>query len=168
MHSYAFTKMLIQPLFIIQNHPLRQCAKRLKVKAESLLKSITDYKERTDPPIPADLPIRTGAPRLNGTSINGHARSHTPSAVQSPGPSIPHVAIPSSSGKFSKDLPFPETSAIARTSAGMASFLQLDQQLSSLVPSEDTEGLEERLSRFAAGTDDLDNAYSEVGTKRKL
>ena len=73
-----------------QNHPLRQCARRLKAKAESLLKNITDRKERTDPVIPLELGHPQSHPgpmsvriRLNGATggahivngaINGHDR----------------------------------------------------------------------------------------------
>ncbi|KAF8627032.1 hypothetical protein AX15_004566 [Amanita polypyramis BW_CC] len=73
-----------------ESHPLRQCARRLKAKAESLLKNITDRKERTDPVIPPELghsqvpasPMSVRI-RLNGSAssahivngaINGHSR----------------------------------------------------------------------------------------------
>ncbi|PFH47106.1 hypothetical protein AMATHDRAFT_68424 [Amanita thiersii Skay4041] len=62
----------------VENHPLRRSAVRLRAKADSLLKNITDRKERTDPFIPPELgtnqllsstngPIRI---RLNGTNLN--------------------------------------------------------------------------------------------------
>ncbi|KAK2464438.1 hypothetical protein APHAL10511_003586 [Amanita phalloides] len=79
-----------------ENHPLRQCARRLKMKAESLLKNITDRKERTDPVIPPELGhSQTSAGpmsvriRINGSTahvvngaMNGQARRvsiHSPS-----------------------------------------------------------------------------------------
>lgn len=59
-----------------QNHPLRQCVKRLKLKADRLLKYITDRKERTDPPIPTDLAVtHIARPRING---HGHGHGHGP------------------------------------------------------------------------------------------
>ncbi|KAJ6592683.1 hypothetical protein B0H19DRAFT_1245522 [Mycena capillaripes] len=75
-----------------ETHPLRQCAKRLKLKADRLLKNITDRKERADPVIPAALggggpaPGRTSSPfpssqssaKPNG-AINGTA--HRPPTI---------------------------------------------------------------------------------------
>ncbi|KZP29675.1 hypothetical protein FIBSPDRAFT_851289 [Athelia psychrophila] len=58
------------------NHPLRQCATRLKAKSERLLASITDRKERTDPslvlPAPGAGAKTSPKPRLifDGVHIN--------------------------------------------------------------------------------------------------
>ncbi|RDB25280.1 hypothetical protein Hypma_007354 [Hypsizygus marmoreus] len=73
-----------------ENHPLRPCVKRLKLKADRLLKYITDRKERTDPPIPSNLPttniaIAIPRPKINGTTtttaglplLNGLTYNHT-------------------------------------------------------------------------------------------
>ena len=53
-----------------QDHPLRQCAMRLKKKADRLLQNITDRKERIDPPLPPTLsqpsrPTSAGPMRSN-------------------------------------------------------------------------------------------------------
>ncbi|KAF8176920.1 hypothetical protein BJ912DRAFT_986398 [Pholiota molesta] len=64
-----------------ENHPLRPCVKRLQVKAERLLKHITDRKERTDPPIPSDLPS-TGA--VSAKSRRDIPFSDTPAIVRTP------------------------------------------------------------------------------------
>ncbi|PPR05625.1 hypothetical protein CVT24_002811 [Panaeolus cyanescens] len=72
-----------------ENHPLRQCVKRLEQKANRLLQNITDRKDRMDPPLPSNLPASTSLssysssssiagiarPRMNGVSggINGTA-----------------------------------------------------------------------------------------------
>lgn len=149
-----------------QNHPLRQCAQRLKIKAERLLKNITDCKERLDPHVPAELPSSATPPRLNGTTLNGHGRSHTPSTTQSPGPPIHRVSMPPSARKPRKDLSFPEAPAIVRTPAGMAHFLQLDQQMMSASNDNLGGSSEEAVSQLAPGLDDDGNM--EVGMKRKL
>jgi hypothetical protein len=54
-----------------QNHPIRACAARLKLKSEQLLRNITDFSERQVPPI-ADLNYHLDAechhPKVNGIS----------------------------------------------------------------------------------------------------
>ena len=114
----------------MQNHPLRPCVKRLKVKAERLLKYITDRKERTDPPIPSDLPpTGVARPRMNG--MNGRGGSHTRS------PSLTNGSTPISrtSTKYRRDIPFADTPAIIRTPEGMAQFLELDREAATAHPS---------------------------------
>ena len=88
-----------------EDHPLRGCVDRLRVKAEKLLRYITDRKERTDPPIP------------------NHQYHHHHQAGR---------AIPKVNGvkPLAKDAPFQETPALVRTPEGMASFLALDKGLS--------------------------------------
>ena len=88
-----------------EDHPLRGCVDRLRVKAEKLLRYITDRKERTDPPIP------------------NHQYHHHHQAGR---------AIPKVNGvkPLAKDAPFQETLALVRTPEGMASFLALDKGLS--------------------------------------
>lgn len=120
-----------------QNHPLRPCVKRLKLKADRLLKYITDRKERTDPPIPSDIVVTNVArPKLNGHasngSINGRAHSHRrspsfPTIPKSVTPSTkPSTPLPTKSVPR-RNLPFPDTPAISRTPEGMALFLRLDR-----------------------------------------
>ncbi|KAI0941499.1 hypothetical protein AcW1_003374 [Taiwanofungus camphoratus] len=168
-----------------ENHPLRVCAKRLKAKAEKLLKHITDWKERADPSIPVDISVRGVTPKLNGVTLNGHARPLSPTVIKSPSPGkvIPtHI----NNKKVRRDVPFLESPAIIRTPSGMAAFLQLDQELDSR-PSSNTSlgqefrGLEERLNELIAVADDenesinsdspdisLKTVEGEVGAKRKL
>ncbi|KAL0955565.1 hypothetical protein HGRIS_001806 [Hohenbuehelia grisea] len=119
----------------VESHPLRQAAKRLKVKAERLLRHITDRKERMDPAIPADLLPSSSRPRLNGfTQVNGHLRSRTPTIKPStPLPNRPAVSF--------KDVPFQDTPAIIRTADCMGTFLELDREL-------DTNNLD--MSKFLA------------------
>ncbi|KAF8636847.1 hypothetical protein AX17_003221 [Amanita inopinata Kibby_2008] len=97
-----------------ENHPLRQCTKRLKVKAESLLRNITDRKERTDPVIPPELghsqsvlppsgpmPVKI---RINGSgpgthltngAINGRSRrSSIPTSVNNVHHTLHHTTPP--------------------------------------------------------------------------
>lgn len=123
-----------------ENHPLRQCVKRLKVKADRLLAHITDRKERTDPPIPGDLVNHIPRPKING-QVNGrsHSRSlsaHTPSPSF---PTIPKSGTPTINVKPTslfpmktprRDAAFPDTPAIMRTPKGMEMFSQLDWEIS--------------------------------------
>ncbi|KAJ7066452.1 SAGA complex protein [Mycena amicta] len=67
----------------VETHPLRQCAMRLRVRANRLLANITDRKERQDPRIPAalagtptDVRISQVKPNnisSNATTVNGSA-----------------------------------------------------------------------------------------------
>src|ERR1700689_5130235 len=108
----------------MKNHPLRQCAKRLKVKADKLLKNITDRKERTDPSIPSSL--STTGPRTklksNGTSVNGHTQRSASIASKhsSPGKHSHRRRL------FRLEAPFPETPAITRSADRMSTFASLD------------------------------------------
>lgn len=130
----------VRPQHATQNHPLRPCVKRLKLKADRLLKYITDRKERTDPPIPSDLIItRVSRPKINGNGqINGRSHSHlherSPSfpAVSKAGtPTIkPSTPLPSKKPIPRRDVPFPESPAIFRTPEGMVKFSQLDSEVS--------------------------------------
>ncbi|KDR69778.1 hypothetical protein GALMADRAFT_908498 [Galerina marginata CBS 339.88] len=122
-----------------ENHPLRPCVKRLKVKAERLLKHITDRKERADPVIPSDLPSPTGGtrPRINGINgyLNGHS-SHTRSpsitiGSKSATPSRASITIPA---RPRRDVPFSDTAAIIRTPEGMSMFHVLDREANATHP----------------------------------
>ncbi|KAH6897911.1 SAGA complex protein [Coprinopsis sp. MPI-PUGE-AT-0042] len=138
-----------------EDHPLRQCVDRLKLKAERLLKYITDRKDRTDPSIPFELaPPQPGIarPKLNG--VSSHQR--TPSINGKP------LQLPPQ-----KKLPFAESAAIIRTGEGMATFRELDrglgegsvdaqQRLRSLVP------------HLQPTEDDSDTMDGATGDKRKL
>ncbi|KAI0264096.1 hypothetical protein BC834DRAFT_883527 [Gloeopeniophorella convolvens] len=178
-----------------ENHPLRQCATRLKVKAEHLLKYITDRKERADPPLPADLSVPT-APgrralshvpaRVNG--VNGHAPSLTLL------PPRPPSSSSTSTGRRLTPAPtpprrirgqsFPESPAITRTAEGMATILELEQSLDAVLsepgPSGNSEALSSLLRSYVDESDpdadgeadsDSDDHMAVDGTtgdKRKL
>ncbi|KAJ3511037.1 hypothetical protein NLJ89_g4335 [Agrocybe chaxingu] len=123
-----------------ENHPLRQCANRLRVKAERLLMHITDRKERWDPAIPSDLPSPTGVARVKINGTNGHMNgrsSHTRS------PSLPQPSTPTSSlakhsytigSRLRHGTSFQDSTAIIRTPEGMATFRDLDTQTGSFQP----------------------------------
>ncbi|CCM01012.1 uncharacterized protein FIBRA_03060 [Fibroporia radiculosa] len=165
-----------------ENHPLRLCAKRLKVKAEQLLKNITDWKERVDPAIPTNIPQFTALPGPNGVSANGHARYPPPtiSKAPSPGKAIPKIP---GSRKARGHLQFEDALAITRSPAGMSSFARLDhaldQRLNALNSADSGFfGLEEQLNEFIVASDDETDAVLEevtlktidgdTGAKRKL
>ncbi|KAJ3563494.1 hypothetical protein NP233_g8906 [Leucocoprinus birnbaumii] len=158
-----------------ENHPLRQCVKRLKAKADRLLKHITDRRERTDPLIPQELGAEfTG---LLPTKINGVSRTHTrspsfASTTRGVTPGLPagggggggRYAPPlSRQSTFNPNVPFPDSPAITRTPEGMVrrlkefAFLDGEGQgqddLMDVVPKEEEE------------ENDIDGM---VGDKRKL
>ena len=156
-----------------QDHPLRQCAKRLQLKAERLLKNITDRKERSDPLIPSDLPGRTPSTILiKPNGINGHSRSlsGTPAPMLSPTKST--IRIPPSTlskKKKSKDVSFPDSPAIVRTAEGMSFFKSADEELDV-----EESNIENRLREFTLeDPDEFIDVDSEeetalIGDKRKL
>ncbi|KAG6856011.1 hypothetical protein H0H87_008413 [Tephrocybe sp. NHM501043] len=144
-----------------ENHPLRPCVKRLKLKADRLLKYITDRKERADPPIPSDIAAtHIARPKINGSgALNGQSYSHNRS------PSLPSIsksstptmkASPSLSAKPipRRDAPFPDTPAIARTPTGMALFSNINRIVSTnpddATAFKDTQPLLEKLMDLAA------------------
>lgn len=140
-----------------ENHPLRQCAKRLKAKAESLLRNITDRKERTDPFIPPELGhSQTSGSlkiRINGVAsahiVNGavNGRSHRSYSISSYGShgQANNTAVsvararpvsrtsPSSftrsAASSRQDIPFSESPALVRTQEGMTLFDTMDKTL---------------------------------------
>ncbi|KAH9485856.1 Transcriptional activator spt7 [Psilocybe cubensis] len=136
-----------------ENHPLRPCVKRLKAKAEKLLKHITDRKERTDPPIPSDLP------RANGRSAS-HTRSPSINMSRS------SIIIPA---RPRRGVAFAESPAIIRTPEGMSLFRDLDRQLDSARP---PSNLAQTLKELAPSTEyesDTEPAESSsTGDKRKM
>lgn len=106
-----------------KNHPLRQCALRLQIKAERLLQNITDRKERIDPPLPPELAGSRGStPRLNG--VNGHVvgRARTVAFTKSPSPTK-HL------NQARREASPSDGPAFERTPMGMANFLRLDREL---------------------------------------
>ncbi|KAF8815964.1 hypothetical protein BYT27DRAFT_6482270 [Phlegmacium glaucopus] len=131
-----------------ENHPLRQCVKRLQAKAETLLKYITDRKDRLDPTIPSGLPSPTGIarPRINGS--NGYLGSHS-SHTRSPSFTIGSKSSTPTSSTFYKssvpihlrrpprDAQFSDTPALIRTGEGMVTFLDFDRQIGSPNPRKD-------------------------------
>ncbi len=167
-----------------QDHPLRQCATRLKAKAERLLKHITDYKERADPVIPGEVPVRGITPRLNGVTLNGTSRHH--STFRSPSPTKPTVVLPGQSKKIQRDSTFAESTALLRSQAGMTAFLELERDVDDYLTREDSldpsdpavRQLKERLLRYASADEDGESPLSgegsmstidgNIGAKRKL
>ncbi|KAG5643197.1 hypothetical protein DXG03_001357 [Asterophora parasitica] len=121
-----------------ENHPLRPCVKRLKLKADRLLKYITDRKERADPPIPSDISAtHIARPKVNGNGqTNGRLSHHRspsiPTIFKSVTPTANIKLSPSQSAKHirRRDAPFSDTPAITRTPAGMALFSCLDRNIS--------------------------------------
>ncbi len=147
----------------MQNHPLRPCVKRLKVKAERLLKYITDRKERTDPPIPSDLPTTGVArPRMNG--MNGRGESHTRSPSLTNGSPRSQERQPSTGAIY----PLRDTPAIIRTPEGMAQFLELDREAAMAHPSSSLVHTLRLLGPPVEGDSDGDEPSSTDGTKRKM
>ncbi|RDX48606.1 hypothetical protein OH76DRAFT_1556909 [Lentinus brumalis] len=167
-----------------EDHPLRQCATRLKAKAERLLKHITDYKERADPVIPGEVPVRGITPRLNGVTLNGTSRHH--STFRSPSPTKPTVVLPGQSKKIQRDSTFAESTALLRSQAGMTAFLELERDVDDYLTREDSldpsdpavRQLKERLLRYASADEDGESPLSgegsmstidgNIGAKRKL
>ncbi|EPQ55264.1 hypothetical protein GLOTRDRAFT_138865 [Gloeophyllum trabeum ATCC 11539] len=157
-----------------ENHPLRQCATRLKAKAERLLKNITDRKERIDPPIPSTLDIRVAPhPKPNGIIVNSVVRPRSPiSPPQAAAPKKPppkSVTVPAR--VTSADVPFSDSPAFERTPEGMALFKHLDEQLEH----GDTAYVVEKLREVVMGVPAAVNQAPEqwavdgqVGDKRKL
>ncbi|KAF4620397.1 hypothetical protein D9613_001187 [Agrocybe pediades] len=153
-----------------ENHPLRPCVKRLKAKAEKLLKYITDRKERADPPIPSDLPSSsTGVvrPRVNGTTVNGRA-SHTrsPSIVLASKTGTPSIIIPP---RPRRDVEFGESPAIIRTVEGMKLFADLEREVSSGQPRSTTVHTLRALAPVMEDVSDgeVDAMDVDIGHKRK-
>ena len=165
---------------------MRQCATRLKVKAEKLLKNITDFKERADPVIPGEVPVRGVTPRVNGVSLNGSGRRHG-SMFRSPSPTKQSAPLPGQSKKIQRDTAFPDSTALVRTQAGMTTFIELERAVDDYLtrqPEPDPSDpavvqLKERLLRFACPADDdgegalsadpsLSTIDGEIGVKRKL
>ena len=162
-----------------QNHPIRLAAKRLRAKAHTLLKNITDRKERIDPSVPLG-PGGKGGAKVNGINGHGIARTRPVAFTKSPSP----AKTPSASTQPRRprgDVPFPESSAIVRTAEGMTTFAQLDKALDARLNNELSAGefsglsIEEKLREFSM--DDSDSGGedgnfmvvdSEVGEKRKL
>lgn len=163
-----------------QNHPLRQCAMRLKVKAEQLLKNITDRKERIELPIPSDI-SRGSTPRLNGNGVNGHSVARPRPVAFTKSPSPVKAFGSSSSAVPRRGSAFEDSPAIVRTAEGMAEFMQFDRELDALLEGQfhpngfHGPGLEERLREYAVVAPVVDGeglngvvVDGEVGEKRKL
>ncbi|KAI8971000.1 hypothetical protein BD414DRAFT_501326 [Trametes punicea] len=168
-----------------EDHPLRLCATRLKAKAEKLLENITDLKERADPIIPGEVPVRGITPRVNGASVNGNGRLHSALSFRSPSPIKQSAPLPGQTRKVRRDTTFPESSAIVRTQAGMSTFLELDRDVDAYLSHQLGAGqfdpaasnLKQRLLRYAVIVEDetdgtagssLSTIDGDVGAKRKL
>ncbi|KAG0701178.1 hypothetical protein DFH29DRAFT_990202 [Suillus ampliporus] len=151
-----------------QDHPLRQCAMRLKKKADRLLQNITDRKERIDPPLPpvlsqpshsaSPVPMRPTAvvrPKINGAA---HTHKRSPSfRTQTP-----------INPKQRMDLPFAESPALERTPHGMVTFRALESEAG---PSSIPNGYSSSTStnEYDSEADDaLMSVDNDSGEKRKL
>lgn len=160
MHPQDAIYLLTPATF--QDQPLRQCASRLKVKAERLLKNITHLKERADPVIPGEVRVRGITPRVNAVTLNDHVRLPLGLSFRSPGPTKQPIPLPGQSRKIQRDTPFPESAPLVRTSAMMAMFLQLDREVDTflsqqLAPGAHTPpgaGLKQHLLRHAVIDDE--------------
>ncbi|KAF6748714.1 SAGA complex protein [Ephemerocybe angulata] len=116
-----------------EDHPLRQCADRLRAKAERLLKYITDRKDRIEPQAFESTPttpttVGIARPKVNGVNGATHHKRTPSTAIPTPTPSSQPIAS-SSSRKL--DVPFAESPALIRTPEGMVLFRELDRGLSS-------------------------------------
>ena len=165
---------LIRP----QNHPLRQSVKRLKVKADRLLKYITDRKERAEPPIPSELAVtHVARPKLNGhVALNGRGHSHKrtpsfPSTIHKSGSQTPTIKLTTSVSATTNasrvNLQFDDTPAITRTREGMARFSRLDHdimQASHPGSNTDTKSLLKKLQEFSPSVEDSSEPESDVQT----
>ena len=116
---------------------------------------------------------------VNGIPGIARARSIQPSKSPTPAKVFSEV-----DGQGRRDLPFPESSAIVRTPAGMTTFNQLDRELDERLASMKLENgfggwgasLEERLKSYAGdveedevdGDGDVVMNDGDVGEKRKL
>ncbi|KAJ7469317.1 hypothetical protein B0H11DRAFT_1393341 [Mycena galericulata] len=132
-----------------ETHPLRQCAKRLKLKADRLLRNITDRKERADPVIPAALGGGGPAPSAIGTArpspfptkpnglVNGNAHRPPTITIKPARKSFNDGSRSKSSSSFSvgtavkRDVhaaaqDFAEMPALTRTAEGMRAFAEAD------------------------------------------
>ncbi|OJT07920.1 Transcriptional activator spt7 [Trametes pubescens] len=169
------------------DHPLRQCASRLKIKAERLLKNITDLKERADPVIPGEVRVRGITPRINGVTVNGHGRLPPSLSFRSPSPTKQSAPLPGQSRKIQRDTTFPESPALVRSPAMMATFVQLDKDVDTFLSQQlvtgshtpSDAGLKQRLLRYAVIDDEADGSSlttggslstidGDLGMKRKL
>ncbi|KAH9935133.1 uncharacterized protein BXZ73DRAFT_100523 [Epithele typhae] len=162
-----------------EDHPLRLCASRLQIKADRLLKHITDFKERTDPIIPGEVPTR-GVARVNGITTNGVGRHLSGAAFRSPSPTKQPIVVPGQTKKIPRDSSLPESLAFVRTQAGMSAFLQLDHDFDEYISRDpdvnlmepSVQRLKERLIQYASTIEDGKELSlfgdGEVGMKRKL
>ena len=202
--TYNATEVSLNGLFVFhlssfiilqQDHPLRQCAMRLRNKADGLLANITDRKDRADPTIPPDFssspPSRpTARPKING--ISSHDRTKPPSTSRSltpaHGPSMTNGIRPAPGTylkKISTDMPFGDMPALVRTPEGMAAFRSLDMELDGLgEPGPSTlahanghsnHGLVERLRSYvmtpeweSESEDEGARPDTDIGSKRRL
>ncbi|KAL4079299.1 hypothetical protein J3A83DRAFT_4208682 [Scleroderma citrinum] len=165
-----------------EDHPLRQCALRLKKKADRLLMNITDRKDRVDPPIPGDPPSATGRPvarpKINGITHDRN-RDHTFTKQYQRSPTLSGSGSSSSTkhsssgrsviGAWSsstadsrsrKETLFPDSMALIRTPEGMAAFRDLDQGVAQLLDTED-------FQTGKPGPSTLAHAHNIVGRLRQ-
>ncbi|KAF8132050.1 hypothetical protein EV363DRAFT_1449731 [Boletus edulis] len=126
------------------DHPLRQCAIRLKQKADRLLANVTDRKDRVDPLIPPDFSSSPPSRPIARTKINGYSShdrirpyiTHSHPGVIPPSRSSLTNGIRPAPGmtikKMNMDVPFGDMPALVRTPEGMAAFRSLDLELDGL------------------------------------
>ena len=151
-----------------------------------MLNNITDYKERADPVIPGEVPVRGVTPRVNGITLNGTARHFPGSTFRSPSPTKQGPPLPGQSKKIQRDTTFAESTALLRSQAGMTAFLELERDVDDYLAREDSldasdpsvQQLKQRLLRYASLDEDADGPLStdgsmstidgDTGAKRKL
>ncbi|KAG1716473.1 hypothetical protein ID866_677 [Astraeus odoratus] len=143
-----------------EDHPLRQCAVRLKKKADRLLMNITDRKDRVDPPIPGEptshaISRAVARSKPNGTShpLQDRDRDRTSSKQRQRSLTLSGTGSTSStkhsaSGRSLtgwrsmsaapwKEVHFAESPALIRTQEGMSAFRALDHDVAQLLDAAD-------------------------------
>ncbi|KAG9312248.1 hypothetical protein JVU11DRAFT_7549 [Chiua virens] len=128
---------------VTEDHPLQQCAMRLRKKADALLANITDRKDRVDPMIPPDFsspaPSRpVSRPKINGFSPHDRIRPASTSrsstnSISAHRSSLTNGIRPAPAiKKANMDVPFEDMPALVRTPEGMGAFRSLDIDLDGL------------------------------------
>ncbi|KAF8999060.1 hypothetical protein BDQ17DRAFT_1427970 [Cyathus striatus] len=130
-----------------ENHPLRQCVNRLKLKSERLLKYITDRKDRSDPCIPSLPSLSLSLSLPKPTAKAKAVRKDKPSLGVGLGPGI----MSGREGEFGEQV------ALLRSGEGMGLFRRVEKG---------GEGGFVRELAGVEGEEDCDDGMT--GEKRKL
>ncbi|KZV63639.1 hypothetical protein PENSPDRAFT_757821 [Peniophora sp. CONT] len=178
-----------------ESHPLRACATRLKRKADRLLASITDIRDRQNPDLDAVFPHSPGSgmrPKLNGIAhapVVARTRTRTPTvAPRSRAGSGPVTVLGKAGGRADKDGlnwdAWVASPALLRSAEGMAHVRALEQlvdaaetspeartraveALRDYIPASAAHLLETRPLHSVYSPMDVDSDSGEVGEKRK-